>query len=590
MTVSHAALSRMLGVMMERRAEFERETFQELAAVAAACSGMYAAYSAWLNHPASSGLAALIAILLLVVRLGVRPDSGSIHVRVHIALGAALIGIVVAAVTEDAMASLFLACLPLMAAMVAGSRAGIAWGLLCGVVLLSFGLSGLFDFQGRPLWFDALILTGMATLCGLAARKCHDHQSEEINRHCEIAEQHAKTIELGLAEAESARKEAEQAARAKADFLATMSHEIRNPLNGVVAISDMLIATPLNDTQKEYVTVARIACDSLLAIVNDVLDFSKMEAGKLVLQKRIFDPRETCEQARHLHAGPAARKDLVFTVDIAESIPSFVIGDSGRLLQIITNLISNSIKYTDHGSIRFRCYPIGSEARNPDGNPYRVLRFEVIDTGAGIDDATMKDLFKPFTQAGNRMSVEGSTGLGLTISKHIAISMGGMIEVASRVDIGSTFRVDIPFDLPTAMSLAQDEQQDIRPHVSLKGRHILVVEDNPINQVVARALLEQMECRVDCVSDGSQALGALQTTRYDAVLMDCRMPIMDGYEACKAIRTMGKAEMTRLPVLAMTASIIPDEQRKCLDAGMNDIIHKPVRIKNLSEKLRRWIE
>lgn len=270
---------------MERRAEFERETFQELAAVAAACSGMYAAYSAWLNHPASSGLAALIAILLLVVRLGVRPDSGSIHVRVHIALGAALIGIVVAAVTEDAMASLFLACLPLMAAMVAGSRAGIAWGLLCGVVLLSFGLSGLFDFQGRPLWFDALILTGMATLCGLAARKCHDHQSEEINRHCEIAEQHAKTIELGLAEAESARKEAEQAARAKADFLATMSHEIRNPLNGVVAISDMLIATPLNDTQKEYVTVARIACDSLLAIVNDVLDFSKMEAGKLVLQK-----------------------------------------------------------------------------------------------------------------------------------------------------------------------------------------------------------------------------------------------------------------------------------------------------------------
>lgn len=586
MTVSNAGLPRMLGVMTEHRAEYEKETFQDLAAAAAACAGLYAAYFAWLERPASSGLAVLLAILLLMVRQGVRPNPESVHVRVHIALCAALIGIMGVVIVDDVMAAIFLACLPLLAALVAGFRAGIAWGALCGGVLIVLGISGMVDFHGRPLWLDVLFLTGMTTLCGLSARKCHDHQSDEINKHCEMAEEHARTIELSLAKAESAREEAENATRAKADFLATMSHEIRNPLNGIVAISDMLISTPLNDSQKEYVMVAKIACDSLLSIVNDVLDFSKMEAGKLVLQKKIFDPRETCVRAHRLYADSAARKDLDFPADIAESLPAFIIGDPDRLLQIMTNLISNAIKYTDHGSIAFRCHPLN----RGENDTHQTLRFEVTDTGIGIDTDTMKNLFKPFTQAGNRTSVEGSTGLGLTISKRIAVSMGGTIEVASRLGIGTTFRVDIPFELPTSTSLTPDRQQPIHIPVSLKGRRILVVEDNRINQVVARALLEQMACSIDCVSDGKKALEALQKTRYDAVLMDCRMPVMDGYETCQAIRGMGTPEMVRLPVIAMTASVMPEEQRKCLAAGMNDIVLKPVRLKDLSEKLKRWIE
>ncbi|MFN7087389.1 MAG: ATP-binding protein [Burkholderiales bacterium] len=380
-----------------------------------------------------------------------------------------------------------------------------------------------------------------------------------------------------------ARDAANASARAKAEFLANMSHEIRTPMNGVIGMAQMLADTTLTDEQREYTRAILDSAASLLTVINDILDFSKVEAGKLELETVDFNPKTLAKDLLTPFGPTAMKKCLALTLVVADDVPDHVRGDPGRLRQILNNLIGNALKFTERGEVAVN---ITREAGNPGA---ARLRFEVRDTGIGMNEETIANLFAPFFQGDASTSRRyGGTGLGLSISQRLARLMGGALAVESRPGAGSTFILTVPFAIgvaPTVKSAAPPLLPQLPPHA-----HVLVVEDNPVNQKVARAMLSKLGIRASVAGNGEEAIDILKRVPCDLVLMDCQMPVMDGYEATRRIRAgAAGAVNSEIRIVAMTANAMQGDREVCLAAGMNDHLTKPMTGDALAIKLAEWL-
>jgi len=382
------------------------------------------------------------------------------------------------------------------------------------------------------------------------------------------------------------RQAAENSNRAKSEFLANMSHEIRTPLNGVIGIAELLSATHLTQEQRDMTGLIRTSADTLLALVNDLLDFSKIEAGKLAIESEPFDVRETVNSTASLLKPRADAGRLALEVSVDKDVPHLILGDEMRLRQVLLNLLGNAVKFTHTGGIRIEAKQVGDP-----GEEFAIM-FRVIDTGIGIASEVQQRLFTPFTQADAGTTRKyGGTGLGLAISRKLVQHMGGTIGVESKPGQGSTFWFLLPLNRVSELPPdACEPPLDLVPPAgenSHRMARVLIAEDNPINRTVALQAVRRLGYRAETVTNGSEVLTALEHDDYDLILMDCQMPEMDGYQAAAEIRKRYSSGR-RVPILAMTANAIEGDHQKCLAAGMDDYLSKPIRIATLASALERW--
>jgi PAS domain S-box-containing protein len=383
----------------------------------------------------------------------------------------------------------------------------------------------------------------------------------------------------------AARDEALEGSRMKTEFLAVMSHELRTPLNGVMGMTSLLLSTPLSSQQRDYAETVRTSADALLGLLNDVLDLSKVEADRLELEALDFNLHPVVRDIVHLVVVSARDKSLALEADIDPDVPLALSGDPARLRQVLLNLVGNAVKFTAEGSVHLRVRTVDCAGR--DGI---WLRFEVTDTGIGIPAEARDRLFLAFSQVDASTTRRyGGTGLGLAISKSLVTLFGGEIGVDSEPGAGSTFWFTARFDAGTPSEGSSPGPAPAyvpRPRSGRRGL-VLVVDDNATNQKIAVQMLQTLGHRADVAANGVEAVEAFRTVPYDLVLMDCRMPLMDGYQATLSIRS-SEAAGRRTPILAMTASAMDADRQRCLEVGMDDYLSKPVRLAEVADKLDRW--
>jgi signal transduction histidine kinase/ActR/RegA family two-component response regulator len=443
------------------------------------------------------------------------------------------------------------------------------------VYLVDAALSGVALLAAEQIHHNPVIALAPLPLLGLVAMFARERRQRLES-----------LIELNTAY-RRARDEAVEASNMKSAFLRNVSHEIRTPMNGVIGMNELLLGTDLTEEQRGFAKQVEQSGEHMLAIINDILDIAKIETGHLQLEVAEFDLQELLDRSCVPPRLEAQSKGVDVEIHIDPLAPRRVRGDSARVRQVLLNLVGNAVKFTAQGAVAVR-------VRRAAGSRDGVL-IEIVDSGIGIDPDVLERMFDPFVQADVSTTREyGGNGLGLAIAKELVELMGGQIGATSEVGRGSTFWFELPLPEVIETVRVSSERERVN-HLSARridpdAALVLVVEDSPVNRLVAVHVLERCGFRVHVVNDGREALQALSTQRYDAVLMDCQMPDIDGYEATRELRRREDGTGRHTPVVAMTAHAMTGDRERCLEAGMDDYIAKPVRSQTLNDTLRRVID
>jgi signal transduction histidine kinase/ActR/RegA family two-component response regulator len=413
---------------------------------------------------------------------------------------------------------------------------------------------------------------GMSTLLGWFA---HRARKKLVEKHMELLQERDLAIKH--------QKEAMAATDAKSAFLANMSHEIRTPMNGVIGMLELVSRSKLDEDQKDFIGTAKRSADSLLFVINDILDFSKIEAGELTIERVEFNLEQLFVELIHDQQFQANKKGLKLELVKVDFQQAKVMGDPHRITQIMSNLLSNAIKFTESGSIivQYGLHQIDEHLQ---------LSVVLTDTGIGVSDVSLPYLFDSFSQADMSTTRNyGGTGLGLAISKQLCELMGGSITVQSKLGVGSVFQFSVQLGSPDSTIPTAEKLLDIQALNGFGNLQVLLVEDNFINQEVMIAILNKLDIKVEVANDGLEALNMLasqQSTTFDLILMDCQMPNLDGYEATRRIRV--DDIYSKIPIIALTANTMNREREKCLDAGMNEYLTKPINTDALKSILAKY--
>ncbi|MFT5586868.1 MAG: signal transduction histidine kinase/ActR/RegA family two-component response regulator [Cognaticolwellia sp.] len=524
-------------------------------------------------------LAVAIACGLMFVPLTIGlARRGRVQLAVHHFMVWLLLGIAVGIWQRGGLqysVSSWLACVPVLSFLFLGLRGGMFWTAATAACAVAF-------FVGqRQGWIvsspigegqaDTLVLLDYICLPATIAGAMWSHMAGQDSVVTAL-DQGNEMLRAQVAERKRAEELAQEAIRARDEFVATMSHEVRTPLNGVLGLSELLSTTELNSEQRELAKMVHDSGHLLRRLLDDVLDYSKIDGEQLVLEARPFHLETVCDQLAGREGAAMGERGVKMRLDLHADCPDWVLGDSVRLCQVLGNLISNAAKFTPAGSVMLRVFG------HPGG-----LSFEVEDTGIGMNPQEMARVFEPFAQADSSTTRRfGGTGLGLTISSGIVQNMGGEISVRSTPGVGTVFQVRLPLlACEPPVSKDRDSVQVLR----LDDVLVLVAEDNVVNRVVISRFLQEMGARVVLVADGKACLEAWQAQAPDLILMDCQMPLMDGYQAAAAIRAQGG----ELPIIALTANTSVKDRERSIASGMNDHLGKPLSIEQLSACLAHWL-